>query len=74
MIENTAKVVDFLGDKRKYLLKICRLLPHGDQVRSRDLTYFAYDLCKCAGEQFEIHWTNDVTWDDLPNFGEQGEK
>ena len=65
MIENTAKVIDFLGDKRKYLQRIYRLLPEGDLVRSKDLTYFAYDFCKSAGEQFEIHWTNDVTWDDL---------
>ena len=65
MIENVAKVIDLLGDKRKYLMKIYRLLPYGDQVRSRDLTYFAYDLCRGAGEQFEIHWINDVTWDDL---------
>ena len=65
LIENVAKVIDFLGDKRKYLMKIYRLLPFGDQVRSRDLTYFAYDLCRGAGEQFEIHWMNDVTWDDL---------
>ena len=65
MIENAAKVVDFLGDKRRYLRKLYRLLPQGDQVRSRDLTYFAYDLCKSAEEQFEIHWINDVTWDDL---------
>ena len=27
--------------------------------------YIAYDLCKSAGEQFEVHWINDVTWDDL---------
>ena len=65
MVENVAKVVDFLGDKRKYLIKNYRLLPPGDQLRSRDLIYFAYDLGKSAGEQFEVHWINDVTWDDL---------
>ena len=65
MVENIAKVVDFLGDKQKYLQRIYRLLPPGDQLRSRDLIYLAYDLCKSAGEQFEVHWINDVTWDDL---------
>ena len=65
MVENIAKVVDFLGDKQKFLKKIYRLLPAGDQLRSRDLIYIAYDLGKCAGEQFEVHWINDVTWDDL---------
>lgn len=44
MIENVANVIDFLGDKPKYLKKIYRLLPEGDLLRSKNLTYIVLDL------------------------------